>query len=92
MGFSVTSKKALTGNFSALAYPHILYSMMAIVAIVMGIIREGLNPSIVTNAAWALFNVILFIPYIHVSFGHQLKTDKEILYEKMIVPLSLIHI
>ena len=69
MGFSVTSKKALEGNFINLAYPHILYILIGIVGIGLAINREGMNPAVMTNVAWFLFNVILFIPFILASLN-----------------------
>lgn len=68
MGFSVTSKKALQGNFINLAYPHIIYILIGILGIGVAVLREGMNPAVMTNVAWFLFNVILFIPYIFASF------------------------
>ncbi len=68
MGFSVTSKSALQGNFISLAYPHIFYTIIGFIGIGYAISREGLNPAVMTNAAWFLFNVILFIPYIYASY------------------------
>lgn len=68
MSFSVTPKQAQQGNFLSLALPHLLYVGIAIVAIYFGIMREGMNPSIATNTAWVLFNVIMFFPFIVASF------------------------
>jgi cellulose synthase (UDP-forming) len=67
MGFAVTSKSALSGNFVSLAYPHFAYILLVIIGIGIGIGREGINPSVLTNIAWALFNVILFVPFILVA-------------------------
>jgi cellulose synthase (UDP-forming) len=68
MGFAVTSKQALSGNFLFLAAPHILYTLLGLCAIYVGVNREGVNPSIMTNVAWLIFNVILFIPFINASY------------------------
>jgi cellulose synthase (UDP-forming) len=69
MSFSVTSKQELSGNFLYLAIPHIAYLVIGVCAIYIGISREGLNPSIMTNIAWFVFNVILFIPFIKASYN-----------------------
>jgi cellulose synthase (UDP-forming) len=69
MGFSVTSKKQLQGNFINLAYPHILYILIGIIGTGLAINREGMNPAVMTNVAWYIFNVILFIPFIYASLN-----------------------
>lgn len=69
MSFSVTSKQALSGNFLYLALPHITYTFIGMCAIYFGVAREGVNPSIMTNIAWLLFNIILFIPFIKASYN-----------------------
>lgn len=64
MSFAVTSKQGLSGDFRSLAYPHILYAGSVVIAVVIGVLREGLSPSIITNIAWSLFNCIMFMPFI----------------------------
>lgn len=65
--FSVTSKKALSGNFAYLAYPHMGYIVIVIVATGFAIYHQGINPSVITNIAWAFFNITLFIPFIQAA-------------------------
>jgi cellulose synthase (UDP-forming) len=65
--FSITSKNALSGNFVYLAYPHMFYAILTMAGAIVGVHREGLNPSVVTNIAWAFFNVALFYPFIKAS-------------------------
>ncbi|MEX0672723.1 MAG: glycosyltransferase family 2 protein [Candidatus Paceibacterota bacterium] len=65
--FAVTSKKALNGNFLYLALPQILYITLAAIAIVVGISREGLSPSIMNNIAWTTIYVSVFIPFIYAA-------------------------
>ena len=77
MGFSVTSKQALTGNYLKLVYPHLGYVFFAIVATGIGLHREGFNPSVITNVAWASFNCIMFLPFIQSSF-HWNETASEL--------------
>ncbi len=69
MGFAVTPKQAQSGNFISLVIPHITYIALFFTALGFAIYREGLNPSVVTNAAWGLFNVILFLPFIYSAFN-----------------------
>lgn len=64
MGFSVTSKKQLNGNYAYLAYPQLIYLILAIVGTILGVGREGLNPSVITNVAWVMVNSALFLPFI----------------------------
>jgi len=67
-GFSVTAKRALQGDFRYLAYPHILYTLCAVSAVCVAVYREGLNPSVMTNIAWAFFNIFMFYPFIKAAF------------------------
>ncbi len=71
--FTITSKKALTGNFAYLAYPHIAYAILVAISIVVALFREGPNPSVVTNIAWAFFNIVLYYPFIKASIASEKK-------------------
>jgi cellulose synthase (UDP-forming) len=62
--FDVTSKSKLSGNFTMLVWPHILYVMIGLFASVFGIYRAGLNPAVLTNICWFLFNMLTFVPFI----------------------------
>ena len=77
MSFSVTPKQAQTGNFLNLVYPHLLYIVLFVVSFAVAVVREGLNPSVVTNAAWGMFNVIVFIPFIYSAFNWELLFKKK---------------
>lgn len=68
MKFAVTSKKALEGDFLFLAYPHIAYIALVFIGSVYAIYSQGLNPAVMTNIAWGVFNTTLFIPYIAASY------------------------
>ncbi len=68
MGFAVTPKQAQEGNFLFLAYPHLMYVVIIVACAVIGIRREGLTPSVITNITWGLFNVIMFIPFIQAAY------------------------
>ncbi len=68
MAFSITPKQAQTGNFISLAYPHIAYTVLVLAGSIYGIYREGVNPAIITNVAWGMFNVCIFFPFISASY------------------------
>lgn len=69
MGFSVTPKKAQQGNFLFLAYPHLGYIFLAVISIGIGVHREGLDPAVITNLAWVIFNIVMFMPFIRASLN-----------------------
>ena len=62
--FVVTSKQQVGGNFIHLVIPNIIYIMVAIAGGGFAVYRYGLNASVVTNMAWALLNIGLFVPMI----------------------------
>ena len=64
VGFSVTAKKGLKGNFLHLAAPHIAYVVLAVVGFGYAVGREGFSASVINNASWCAFNVGMFLPYI----------------------------
>lgn len=68
MGFAVTPKHAQQGNFLHLAYPHIAYIILCIIAGIYSYNRIGLSPSFITNMAWCVFNISMFIPFIMASY------------------------
>lgn len=70
-GFIVTPKQAQKGNFLYLTYPHIIYVLLTVVGLIFSVHREGINPSVVTNVAWALFNISMFLPFILASVNWQ---------------------
>lgn len=55
--FSVTSKRRISGNFVRLVIPHLLYITLVGAGIAVALVREGLDTSVITNAAWALLYV-----------------------------------
>lgn len=68
MGFSVTPKQAQTGNFLHLAYPHLGYIVLTLIASIFAYFRTGFSPSYVTNLAWAFFNIMMFMPFISAAY------------------------
>ena len=67
-GFVVTSKKALSGNHGYLSLPHITYVAVVIGGVVVGVMREGFSPSLLSNLAWATVYIAIFMPFIAASF------------------------
>jgi cellulose synthase (UDP-forming) len=65
--FVVTPKRQQTGNFTNLVAPHLLYIALVAVGGTVAFMREGLSASFITNMAWALLNVAVFIPFIHAA-------------------------
>lgn len=62
--FVVTSKTRVDGNFTGLVAPHLLYIAAVVVGVVVAVLREGFDASVVANLSWATLNVALFIPFI----------------------------
>jgi len=69
VGFDVTPKKAQTGNYIFLAFPHIAYVFLGVIGMGIALFREGINPSIITNIAWFIFNSFMFLPYIKAAYS-----------------------
>ena len=67
-GFVVTSKKAVSGNHGYLVTPHLVYIALVAFGIIIGYLREGLSPSILSNIAWSLVYVAVFVPFITAAF------------------------
>lgn len=66
--FAVTPKQMQSGRFTSLSYPHIMYILIGIAAVIVGISREGMSASVAANTAWVFFNAIMFLPFINASF------------------------
>lgn len=67
--FHVTPKKGSEGNYLSLAAPHIIYTLLVGAGAALSIYRAGgIDPSIATNIAWALINVLLFIPFVRHAY------------------------
>jgi cellulose synthase (UDP-forming) len=71
--FVVTPKRQQTGNFIGLVIPHIAYIVIAALGIGIAFAREGLSASLVTNSAWALLNVGIFVPFIYAALPDSMK-------------------
>jgi hypothetical protein len=69
--FNVTPKTGKSGNYIALALPHLIYIALSAVGSVIAVMREGLNPSVMINVSWVLVNVSLFLPFIRACYNDQ---------------------
>ncbi|MBI2643966.1 MAG: glycosyltransferase [Candidatus Wildermuthbacteria bacterium] len=63
-GFVITSKTQIYGNFLYLVVPHMAYIALVVIGIGVGILREGISASFITNTAWAFIYIALFTPFI----------------------------
>lgn len=66
-GFSISSKRAVQGNFIRLAVPHITYLVLAFTGAVYSVMRDGWTASVATNIAWAVLNSLLLMPFINAA-------------------------
>jgi cellulose synthase (UDP-forming) len=66
-GFTVTSKEAVSGNFVRLARVHIGYIVLTVLGVGVALVREGVSAALINNAAWAILNVSIFVPFIRAS-------------------------
>lgn len=62
--FVVTSKEAMSGNFTRLASVQIAYVGFSLLGIVVAFMREGVSASFINNVAWIALNVAILYPYI----------------------------
>jgi len=81
--FSVTPKRAQTGNFLKLAIPHIAYVIVALVGMSYSYHTGGLTASFIANSAWALLNVGVFLPVIYAA-SPQLMRNKQLSVPKLV--------
>lgn len=70
--FAVTSKQAIRGNFQYLVTPHILYIILGIIGAIIALNRDGFQPQVATNIAWAVFNMIMFLPFIRAAYYYEM--------------------
>ncbi|OHA84327.1 MAG: hypothetical protein A2408_03900 [Candidatus Yonathbacteria bacterium RIFOXYC1_FULL_52_10] len=67
--FTVTSKEQRKeANFIYYALPNIAYVVLVVLSMIVAVDRDGLTPAVVTNASWAVFNIVFFWPYIHYAY------------------------
>jgi cellulose synthase (UDP-forming) len=62
--FEVTSKQKISGNFITLVWPHLVYFVAGMLALVFSIQKSGFTPAFITNASWVVFNMVTFMPFV----------------------------
>jgi cellulose synthase (UDP-forming) len=67
--FKVTSKENQEDSYLRLASLHIIYSVVILVGIGLAIYRDGISPSLITNASWGLLYIALFLPFIRAAMS-----------------------
>lgn len=77
-GFSVTSKRAISGNFVNLVIPHFLYILLVIGGIAVAIMRGGISASVITNFAWAFLNIAIFMEFIGAALPQSASASEEV--------------
>ena len=75
--FTVTSKMEAEGNYLPYAMPNIVYALVGFAAIGYAVWTRGAIPSVVTNSAWVVFNIVFFFPFIQYAYPWK-KTFKEL--------------
>ncbi len=78
--FKVTDKRAAQGNYLMYALPNIIYTVATVLIIAFALYMHGPTPHVITNAAWAIFNVVFFFPFIVVAYPW--RTEANHLLEK----------
>jgi cellulose synthase (UDP-forming) len=73
--FTVTSKQAVKGNFLYLVAPQIAYIVAAVIGLIVGLRREGLNASLLANLSWAVVDSVAFIPFILAATPDSIKNS-----------------
>jgi cellulose synthase (UDP-forming) len=64
VGFAVTSKKQVEGNYLSIVAPHIIYIVLTVIGIGVAVARDGITASLMNNIAWSMFYIAVFIPAI----------------------------
>ncbi len=72
--FKVTSKMEESGNYLIYAIPHIAYILITIFAVTFAVTKQGITPSVATNASWSFFNIVFFFGFIRVAYPWQTLT------------------
>lgn len=68
-GFVVTSKSKLSGSYGYLVTPHLVYIGLVLIGAVVAFIREGLSASLLSNLAWAIIYIAIFVPFIMAAYS-----------------------
>lgn len=83
-GFVVTSKKKLSGNHSYLVAPHFVYIGLVVAGVIVAVLREGPSAAVLSNLAWAVIYIAVFVPFIAAA------TQKDAETEEMVLPAERI--
>lgn len=68
--FKITNKKRQDGNYFGLVLIHLIYILAVFGGIAYATIKlGGVNSSLITNAAWGILYVILFLPFIRAGLS-----------------------
>ena len=67
--FAITQKYRQNGTFISLVSWHIVYIAIVIAGIPLAFSRDGLSASLINNAAWALLNIVIFLPFIRAAIA-----------------------
>jgi cellulose synthase (UDP-forming) len=65
--FGITQKVKQGGNFLPLVKWHLAYIALALGGIPVALWREGFSASLINNGAWALLNIVIFLPFIRAA-------------------------
>jgi cellulose synthase (UDP-forming) len=65
--FNVTSKRKLEGNFLRFVIPQMIYVALVLGGIGIAVMRENFTPSVISNVAWAVLNVVIFSEFIQAA-------------------------
>lgn len=83
--FSVTAKKQLTGNFISMVTIHILYTIVGFIGFGFALYREGISPSVISNTAWVILNVSIFVPFIKAALPEKSKETVYMQFPKQVI-------
>ncbi|HAO64763.1 TPA: hypothetical protein DCQ44_02145 [Candidatus Taylorbacteria bacterium] len=84
--FEITPKRQVSGVFTNLVVPQILYICIVLAGITFAFTRDGLSASFIANSAWAIFNGAVFTPFIYAAtFGKWQKSQKSVSKEVPVV-------
>jgi cellulose synthase (UDP-forming) len=89
--FGITQKYKQNGNFLPLVKWHIAYSVLAVVGFPLSLWREGFSASLINNSAWALLNMVIFLPFIKAALPQSKASEKTQLQSKKITPKRSIY-
>lgn len=67
VSFAVTGQQVFEGNFLYLVIPHIMYAVAVVSGIAFALWRDGVTASLLSNAAWAIVNLVVFLPFIYAA-------------------------